>query len=96
MPDNSGWMGDPNDIKGRLQFEQSKKGLNPEKAEKESKAAKAARIALAAKVAKAKAAEAAKNKKKPTPAKVNPNKYKSPGFNGFDGTQGFSKNGPWG
>ena len=24
------------------------------------------------------------------------NKYKSPGTNGFDGTQGFSKKGPWG
>jgi hypothetical protein len=24
------------------------------------------------------------------------NKYKSPGTNGFDGTAGFNKNGPWG
>jgi hypothetical protein len=52
MPDNSGWMGDPNDIKGRLQFEQSKKGLNPEKAAKEA--------AAKDKLAKAKAAAAQK------------------------------------
>jgi hypothetical protein len=69
-------MGDPNDIKGRLQFEQSKKGLNPEKAEKDAKAA-----AAAAKVAKAKAAAAlaAKSKKKPTPTKP-------PGVNSFGRT----------
>lgn len=79
MPDNSGWMGDPNDIKGRLQFEQSKKGANPEKAEKDAKALKAAQAALAAKLAKAKAAKAAKNKKKPTPTKP-------PGVNSFGRT----------
>jgi hypothetical protein len=72
MPDNSGWMGDPNDIKGRLQFEQSKKGLNPEKAAKEAAAAKAAK-------AKAAASLAAKNKKKPTPTKA-------PGVNSFGRT----------
>lgn len=55
-------MGDPNDIKGRLQFEQSKKALNPEKAAKDAAAAKVAK-------AKAAAALAAKNKKKPTPTK---------------------------
>jgi hypothetical protein len=33
---------------------------------------------------------------KPAPVKPNTNKYKSPGTNGFDGTQGFSKKGPWG
>lgn len=54
MPDNSGWMGDPNDIKGRLQFEQSKKGANPEKA---------ASDAAKAKLAKAKAQKAAMLKK---------------------------------
>lgn len=72
MPDNSGWMGDPNDIKGRLQFEQSKKGLNPEKAAKDAAAAKAAR----AKLAKAKATV---SKKKPTPTKP-------PGVNSFGRT----------
>lgn len=93
MADNSGWMGDPNDIQGKLQFEQSKKGLNPEKAAKDAAAAKAAR----AKLAKAKAAkDAAAFKMKATVKKSNPNQYKSPGTNGFDGTQGFSKKGPWG
>lgn len=72
MPDNSGWMGDPNDIKGRLQFEQSKKGLNPEKAERDAAAAKVAK-------AKAAAALAAKNKKKPKPTKP-------PGVNSFGRT----------
>lgn len=84
MPDNSGWMGDPNDIQGRLQFEQSKKGANPEKAEKDAKALKAAQAALAAKLAKAKAAEAAKNKKKPTPKKPTPKT--PPGVNSFGRT----------
>ena len=50
-------MGDPNDIKGRLQFEQSKKGLNPEKAAKDSAKAKLAK------------AKAAKNAQKFTPVK---------------------------
>jgi hypothetical protein len=53
MPDNSGWMGDPNDIKGKLLFEQSKKGANPEKA---------ASDASKAKLAKAKAEAAAAQK----------------------------------
>lgn len=57
MPDNSGWMGDPNDIKGRLQFEQSKKAKNPEQAAKDS---------AKAKLAKAKAQKAAMLKKAST------------------------------
>lgn len=82
MPDNSGWMGDPNDIQGRLQFEQSKKGLNPEKAAKDAAGAKAARAKLAkAKAAKDAAAAKAKAQMnkftpvKPTKAPVN---YKIP------------------
>jgi len=58
MPDNSGWMGDPNDIKGKRVFEQSKKGANPDAAKKAADAK--------AKLAKSKAA---KNAQKFTPVK---------------------------
>jgi hypothetical protein len=95
MADNSGWMGDPNDIQGKRLFEQSKKALNPDKAAKDA-AAKAAANAKAKLAAKLAAEKAAKTLRQSVPAKSNPNKYKSPGFNGFDGTQGFSKKGPWG
>ena len=54
MPDNSGWMGDSNDMAGYRQFMQSKKGANPEKASKD---------AAKAKLAKAKAQKAAMLKK---------------------------------
>lgn len=60
MPDNSGWMGDPNDIAGYRQFLQSKKGMNPE-----GSAADSAK----AKLAKAKAAAAAKRIAAFTPVK---------------------------
>jgi len=55
MADNSGWMGDPNDIKGKLVFEQSKKGANPDAAKKAADAK--------AKLAKAQAQKAAMLKK---------------------------------
>jgi hypothetical protein len=59
MPDNSGWMGDPNDIQGYRQYLQSKKALDPAKA------------AAAAKLAAAKAAKSVKKPSpKPTPAKA--------------------------
>jgi hypothetical protein len=53
MADNSGWMGDPNDIKGKLLFEQSKKGANPDAAKKaaDAKAKLAAQKAAALKKA---------------------------------------------
>lgn len=102
MAGKSDWMGDPNDIEGRLQFEQSKKALNPEKAEKDAKAAETARKLaqqMVARMAREKGAMRSNVKpkpKKPKPKKANSDKYKSPGFNGFDGTLGFNKNGPWG
>lgn len=51
MPDNSGWMGDPNDIAGYRQYLQSLKGANPDAAKKaaDAKAKLAAVKAAAAK-----------------------------------------------
>jgi hypothetical protein len=68
MPDNSGWMGDPNDIKGKLLFEQSKKGANPDAAKKAADAKAKLAKAKAAAVKKAAAARLAALKKPTLPA----------------------------